>query len=180
MAAAAEKFGHGLTPTPLANRPRWLLTRSGAPFNSYWRIISRLARSPLFTCVLGAHAVQLEWDGAAQRVRSVVYCDRTSGEQQRADCAAVVVAGGPLRSTKLLLDSTSADFPEGLGNTDGALGHYLHDHAQQVYFVHLDRPLAPLAHTPHLTRAPYAESAPLQPPPGPIATLPFPANEPAH
>jgi len=162
VAAAAAKFGHGLTPTPLANGPRWLLTRSGAPFNSYWRIISRLARSPLFTCVLGAHALQLEWDGAAKRVRSVVYSDRASGEQRRADCAAVVVAGGPLRSTKLLLDSTSADFPEGLGNTDGVLGRYLHDHAQQVYFAYLDRPLARLAHTAHLTRAPYAESAPLQ------------------
>src|SRR5260221_1467405 len=106
VAAAAAKFGHGLTPTPLANGPRWLLTRSGAPFNSYWRIISRLARSPLFTCVLGAHALQLEWDGAAKRVRSVVYSDRASGEQRRADCAPVVVAGGPLRPTQLLLDCT--------------------------------------------------------------------------
>jgi choline dehydrogenase-like flavoprotein len=73
----------------------------------------------------------------------------------------VVVAGGPLSSTKLLLDSACPDFPQGLGNTEGLLGRYLHDHVLDMCFVHLDRPRSRFDQSAYLTRASYKESEPL-------------------
>lgn len=157
----AAALGHGLTPTPLAEGPHWLVQRQGAAFNSFVGIVQRLLRSPLFELVLGAHVVRLEWSGERRKVQAVVYVDRTTGREERMPAAAVVVAAGPLASTKLLLQSTSADFPHGLGNTDDILGRYLHDHPHDWYVVEFDRPLSRLSHTAYLTRGAYDALPPL-------------------
>ena len=162
IAPAAEARGHGFTPAPQAEGRDWMLTlRRGAPFNSFAVIIEKLRRHPDFRLLLGAHALRLEWSADKQRVTSVVYYDRTAGCEQRINAAAVVLAAGSLASTKLLLDSTSADFPEGLGNTHGILGTHLHDHAHGWCVVGFDRPLSRLGHIAYLTRAAYRDSAPL-------------------
>ncbi len=53
------------------------------------------------------------------------------GQTERIEASAVVVACGPLGSTKLLHNSTSSVFSRGLGNTEGVLGHFLHDHPRE-------------------------------------------------
>ena len=161
VAPAAEAAGHGLAPVPLAAGKPWMATRRGAPFNSFAVIVEQLRRKPNFQLLLGAHALRLEWSGAKRRVTSVVYYDRTAQCEKRINAAAVVVAAGPLSSTKLLLDSACADFPEGLGNTAGILGAYLHDHPQCWCIVALDQPLTRLGHTVFLTRRAYQDSDPL-------------------
>src|SRR3712207_8063678 len=45
-----------------------------------------------------------------------------SHEERCVAAAAIVVAAGPLDSTRLLLHSTCNDFPNGLGDTEGVLG----------------------------------------------------------
>lgn len=162
MAPAAAALGHGLTPLPLAARPAWQLARQGAVFNSYTAIVRHLRRFPHFTLLLGAHALRLEWSGARRRVDAVVYQNRRTGEQHRLAGSAVVLAAGALASARLLLLSASADFPEGLGNTEGLLGRYLHDHACDIWDVELDRPLPRLGQAAYLTRAPYAAAEPLR------------------
>jgi choline dehydrogenase-like flavoprotein len=161
IAPYAHELGHGFTTVPLATGHRWLVSRTGAPFNSFTTIVRKLRGSPHFKLLLGAHALHLEWNGAKKKVDSVVYFDRTAKCERRLSAAAVVVAAGPLASTKLLLDSDSADFPEGLGNTEGVLGRYLHDHAHEWYLIELEQPLRRLGHTAYLTRADYATSEPL-------------------
>lgn len=161
VAEHAQEAGQGLVALPMADIRPWLVTRSGAAFNSFTRIVSQLGRFPHFDFRLGAHALRLEWDGAQQGVTSVTYAERSSGAQQRIEGAAVVVAAGPLSSTKLLLDSVSADFPQGLGNTEGVLGRYLHDHPKDWGVLEVDRPLPRLGHAAYLTRAPYHQSLPL-------------------
>jgi choline dehydrogenase-like flavoprotein len=158
---AAETFGSGLVPTPLSEGPPWLVRRQGASFNSFVDIVLKLQQYPHFKLLLGAHALRLEWNGATRRVDHIVYLDRSDGVQQRIAAAAVVLGAGPLASTKLLLDSVCADFPDGLGNTDGLLGHYLHDHVSAWRVIEVDRPLTRLRHTVYLTRAPYRDAAPL-------------------
>lgn len=162
IAARAQNFGQGLVPMPLATGTPWMLSRSAAPFNSYTVIVQKLKRFPYFQLLLGAHALRLEWSGEWRKVRSVVYFDHAAGCERKIDGAAVVVAGGPLSSTKLLLNSACADFPGGLGDTEGILGRYLHDHAHDWYQIELDRPLSRLNHTHYLTRAPYQDSEPLR------------------
>ncbi len=161
VAGCAESFGQGLTPLPLADGPPWMVSRTGVSFNSYTRIVPRLRRFAHFELLLGAHAIRLEWSGATKKVDGVVYVDRAAGVEQRLNCAAVVVAAGPLASTKLLLQSACGDFPAGLGDTEGILGRFLHDHLNPWCVVDVETPLPRLTPAAYLTRAPYRESAPL-------------------
>ncbi len=44
----------------------------------------------------------------------------------------IVLCASTLESTRLLLNSKSREHPNGLGNSSGALGHYLMDHMYQI------------------------------------------------
>jgi choline dehydrogenase-like flavoprotein len=161
VAGVAEGLGQGLTPLPLAAGPDWAISRGGVGFNSYTHIVRPLERSDNFRLLLGAHALRLEWCGERRRVTSVTYQDRKTGSQRRIEGAAVVVAAGPLASTKLLMDSACPDFPDGLGETEGVLGRYLHDHPHDVGTIELTRPLSGLGQAAVLTRTPYSDAPPL-------------------
>jgi choline dehydrogenase-like flavoprotein len=157
----AEQHGQGLTALPLADGPDWLVARRGTAFNSFSTIVRGLVGSPSFELRTGAHALRLEWSGARRAIDAVVYHDRATGSQHRLEAKAVVVACGPLRSTKLLLDSACADFPDGLGNAEGLLGRFLHDHPKEWWSFDSDRPLSRLAPSGYLTRRPLESSTPL-------------------
>lgn len=158
---AARTRSHGLTALPLAYGAEWTLTRSGTPFNSFVRMLQDVPVSPRFRVLFGARALRLEWSGEHKRVTRVIYCDLASGEERSVKGDAFVVAAGALHSTRLLLASTSSDFPEGLGNTQGVLGRYLHDHCLAKIAVRLRKPLS--VHPPiFLTRAPYRPGSGLQ------------------
>jgi choline dehydrogenase-like flavoprotein len=64
-------------------------------------------------------------EGAAEGVH---YIDRTTHRGREAYAKIVVLAAGALESTRILLNSRSRSFPEGVGNANGVLGHYLMDH----------------------------------------------------
>jgi choline dehydrogenase-like flavoprotein len=157
----AAHNGQGMTYVPIADGPPWLIRRSGAAFNSFDRIVSKLTRSPLFTLRLGSHAQRLTWSGSAGRVTGVAAIDLSTHRYECLGADAVVVAAGPLASPKLLLQSVSDDFPEGLGNTNGVLGRYLHDHPKDWCVLHLDQPLPRLDQPIYVSRAPYSELPPL-------------------
>ena len=62
------------------------------------------------------------------RVSSVGVIDRETGDTLEFTGRVVFLAASTLESTRILLNSTSSDFPDGLANSSGALGHYLMDH----------------------------------------------------
>jgi choline dehydrogenase-like flavoprotein len=95
------------------------------------------------------------------REASVEYVDRTTRERRTVRCRAVVVAAGALDSTKLLLQSRTDDFPDGLGNSGGLVGRYLHDHARQWWPAQLERPMPILAHPIYIAREAVGEGDPL-------------------
>jgi len=161
VARVAEAHGRGLTVLPLADGRNWLLTRRGTAFNSFTNIVHRLRRSPHFEVRCGAHALRLEWSAERRQVESVVYFDRGTGVEQRIEAAGVVVACGAFRSTKLLFDSACPDFPEGIGNSEGLLGKFVHDHLREWWTFATDKPLRLLSPAAYLTRLPYDTSSPL-------------------
>lgn len=161
IADQASYRGQGMTVLPLADgHPNMIVGRSTA-FNSYTNIVVPLRRSPRFQLITGAHALRIEYSGQKRRVEAVVYHDRTTNAQRRLEATAVVVACGPLHSTKLLFDSACAEFPEGLGNTSGVLGRYLHDHPRDWWTFDLEKPLSRPTPPAYLTRLPYRTSSPL-------------------
>jgi len=161
VAEVAGRHGQGLTTIPLADGPSWMVARRGTAFNSFTNIVSGLAKSPLFKLIKGAHALQLLWSNERARVSSVIYQDRETRTQRELRGVAFVVGCGPLQSAKLLFDSACKQFPEGLGNSEGILGKFLHDHPKEWWELILDRPLSLLSPSAYLTRLPHESSEPL-------------------
>jgi choline dehydrogenase-like flavoprotein len=161
VAAVAARRGQGLTVLPLADGPDFLFARRATAFNSYSMIVRKLMPNPRFVLKTGCTALRLEWSGAGRRVEAVTYHDRYTSQEEWLPATAVVVACGPLGSTKLLFDSACSDFPDGLGNGHGVLGRYLHDHAKEWWAVDFERPISRLAPAGYLTRRPFDDSSPL-------------------
>jgi choline dehydrogenase-like flavoprotein len=139
---AARNQGRNLMPMPYAYGGDTTFTPSGTPFNSFVRLVEPELGRGAIEARFGARVSHLEWSSTSRRVEAVVYRDRRSGVEGRVPCRAVVVAGGALNTPQVLLQSKSADFPEGLGNTHGVLGRYLHDHPLGKVVIDLARPMS--------------------------------------
>jgi choline dehydrogenase-like flavoprotein len=153
--------GQGFTTMPLADGPPFLFLRRGTSFNSYSKVLARLSGEPSFKLITRAHALSLEWDGQKKKAVAAIYCDRQTKAHHRVSASAFVVACGPLNSPKLLFNSTCSDHPNGMGNSAGLLGRYLHDHPREWWPVDVDTPLTSLSPPAYLTRLPHASSDPL-------------------
>jgi choline dehydrogenase-like flavoprotein len=57
----------------------------------------------------------------------VTYIDKKTARDNHVRARIVVIAGGACESARLLLNSKSAKFPQGLANSSGAVGKYLMD-----------------------------------------------------
>jgi choline dehydrogenase-like flavoprotein len=160
VAGAAGLKGHGLAPIPYTYGAKTTVSLSGTVFNSFIRLVKPIQRSRHLVIRYGARVTHLEWSDTAKRVSAVIIRDDQTGVEHRLPCRAVVLAAGAINTAKLLLQSTHADFPAGLGNTHGVLGRYLHDHPIAKVEIDLAAPLSfqPAA---YLTRAPLEYSAPL-------------------
>src|SRR5947209_5817485 len=96
-------------------------------FNSPSVTLPAAARTGKLTIVSDAVVSDLimKPDGSAEGVH---YVDRKTREHRDARAKVVVVAAGALESTRILLNSKSSAHPNGVGNSNGVLGHYLMDH----------------------------------------------------
>jgi choline dehydrogenase-like flavoprotein len=87
----------------------------------------------------GSRAVKIEHDEAGN-ADAVVYVDNT-GTTRRQAAAIVVIAGNCVESSRLLLNSSSGQYPNGLANGFGHVGrHYLRHIVQTVWSV-FDQPV---------------------------------------
>ena len=62
-----------------------------------------------------------------EKAEAVSYIDKTTGSEQRVYAKAIVLAASACESARLLLNSRSATFPNGLANSSGVVGRYLTD-----------------------------------------------------
>lgn len=86
-----------------------------------------------------SHVVQIEHD-AKGKVTGVVYADQ-DGKLQRQKARAVAVAGNSIETPRLLLNSKSQMFPDGLANSSGQVGrNYMRHMTASVYGI-FDRPV---------------------------------------
>ena len=65
--------------------------------------------------------------GKNGKAEAVDYIDKTSREEKRVNAKAFVLAASACESARLLLNSRSASFPDGLANSSGVVGRYLTD-----------------------------------------------------
>jgi choline dehydrogenase-like flavoprotein len=137
-----EKFGWRVMPDRVANltvphrgRPachycdecqRGCYTASY--FNSPSVTLPAAARTGRFTLVSDAVVSHVMMDPAEARARGVYAIDRVTRAHREFQAKVVVLAAGALESTRILLNSRTSRFPQGVGNSQGVLGHYLMDH----------------------------------------------------
>ena len=57
----------------------------------------------------------------------VIYIDKTTGLEHRPTARVVVLGASSCESVRVLLNSKSARFPQGLANTTGLVGKYITD-----------------------------------------------------
>jgi len=80
----------------------------------------------------GAQVLQIEHDDSG-RVSGVIYAD-VDGNRQRQAARIVCVAGNSIESPRLLLNSASAKYPDGLANSSGEVGkNYMRHMTGSVY-----------------------------------------------
>jgi choline dehydrogenase-like flavoprotein len=162
FAATVAQSGHSVGTLPMANGAPTALLARATGWNSYHCVVKPLLGASNFSLVRGAQVVRLIWSSTEARVVAVEYVDHTNGgATSRVACRAVVVAAGALDSTRILLQSRSKEFPDGLGNDTDVVGRYLHDHPRQWWLARLDRALPILAHPMYVARAGYGVGAPL-------------------
>lgn len=79
---------------------------------------------------LRSHAVvnRIETDPDNGRATGVTYIDAETGEIHTVRTRNVAVSASTIESVRLLLNSSSARHPNGIGNSSGNLGRYLSDH----------------------------------------------------
>ena len=80
--------------------------------------------------VPNAIAREITTDKNTGLVNGVSFVDRISGRDYHAPARVVIVGASTLESCRLLLNSHSRQYPNGLANSSGTLGHYLFD---QIY-----------------------------------------------
>jgi len=140
LAEAARAEGRSVAPLPYVYGSDTSVTLSGTVFNAYVRMVRPAERAGRVTVRHDARVLRLEWSPASRGVNAVIFRDLKTGLEERIRCKAVVLAAGAINTTQILLESRSQDFPEGLGNTHGVLGTYLHDHPLGKVMIDLGRP----------------------------------------
>lgn len=75
-------------------------------------------------CNAVVHEVKLDKSGKAA---GVAFVDRQTGTQHSINARCVILAAGAFSSARILLNSKSALFPNGIGNSQGLVGKYIMD-----------------------------------------------------
>lgn len=100
--------------------------RTASNFSSSQVMIPPAAATGRFTMIANAMAREIVV-GDTGRAEAISYVDKTTGSEQRVYAKAVVVAASACESARLLLNSRSTSFPNGLANSSGVVGRYLTD-----------------------------------------------------
>lgn len=81
-------------------------------------------------CTLITNAVvsEVNVDNETNRARGVTYVHRLTHKTYEVSARVVILCAQALESTRLLLNSSTSEHPNGLGNSSGLLGKYLMDH----------------------------------------------------
>lgn len=108
--------------------------KSGAKWSTLYTEIPKGEATGNLEVRPNAMAVKIEHD-ASGKVTGVVYAD-AQGALQRQKARVVAIAGNSIESPRLLLNSESSKFPDGLANSSGQVGrNYMRHMTGSVYAV---------------------------------------------
>lgn len=100
--------------------------RTASNFSSSQVMIPPAAATGRFTMIPNAMAREIIVNDSG-KAEAVSYIDKATRSEQRVYARAVVVAASACESARLLLNSKSTRFPNGVANSSGVVGRYLTD-----------------------------------------------------
>jgi choline dehydrogenase-like flavoprotein len=80
------------------------------------------------TLITDAIVSHVDMDASTNKAQGVSFVHRVTKESKQVRGKAVILCAQALESTRILLNSSTREFPKGLANSSGLLGHYLMDH----------------------------------------------------
>ena len=104
----------------------------GCPFSAYFSTQSSTLPAAMATKRLTvrpySNVNSIIYDQKKGKAKGVLVIDNQTGEQHEFQAKIIFVCGSTIGSTWILMNSISPQFPNGLGNSSGVLGHNLMDH----------------------------------------------------
>lgn len=97
-------------------------------FSSPFTTVKDALASKNCTLITNAVAAHVNMDNAANKATGVTFVDRLTRQVKEVRAKSVILCAQALESTRILLNSSTREYPNGLANSSGALGHYLMDH----------------------------------------------------
>ena len=160
VAAAARSLGWHPLPNPVAILPQAAAGRApchycngcqrGCPVRAKGSVdvavLPEAERSGRLRIETGFHASRLEV-GAGGRITGVLGFDG-DGKEQRRRAAAVVLAAGAIETPRILLNSSGAAHPKGVGNANDQVGRYLMETLYVLRYAGFDPALETFAGIP--------------------------------
>ena len=101
---------------------------TGSYFSSQSSTLPAAAKTGKLTLRPNSLAQSVLYDESRNRATGVRFVDTTTGETHEAYARVIFLCASTLGTTRLLLNSKSSRFSNGLGNSSGVIGHYLMDH----------------------------------------------------
>lgn len=97
-------------------------------FNAAFTTVPDAIKTGNCTLITNAMVYKVLMDKNTHKAKGVLYIDRVTHEPKEVTAKAVVLCAQALESARVMLNSATEQDPAGLGNSSGALGHYLMDH----------------------------------------------------
>ena len=97
-------------------------------FSSPFTTVKDAIASGNCNLITNAVVCHLDMDNTSNKARGVTYVDRLTHQVKEVRGKAVILCAQALESTRILLNSSTREYPNGLGNSSGVLGRYLMDH----------------------------------------------------
>lgn len=91
-------------------------------------LFPKLKGLPNFELRTNAAVHRVLLDPNTGKARGVSYIDTTNGQEYEVSAKAVVLGASMVESLRILMNSRTRDFPQGLANSSGTLGRYLTEH----------------------------------------------------
>jgi choline dehydrogenase-like flavoprotein len=137
-----EKFGRTITIGRTANITRPLNGRAPCHycgpchrgcathsyFNSAFTTVADAVATGNCTHIPNAMGYKVLMDADRNRANGLLYIDRVTRQPREVRGRVVVLCAQALESVRILLNSSNSQYPNGLANSSGVLGHYLMDH----------------------------------------------------
>jgi len=141
-----EKLGRAVMPTRSANLTKPLNGRgpchycgpcergctTHSYFNSAFTTVADALATGNCTLISNAMVYKVLMDPDNSHARGVLYIDRNSCQPREVNARAVILCAQSQESVRILLNSATSQYSNGLANSSGVLGHYLTAHVRSA------------------------------------------------